>query len=325
VRKGSKRVYEFWDAYDNEEIMVLDEYNKAYMDYADLNGLADTDCDLRIPATGGSATRHVTFKMLFVFSNNSIVRLYPREDEHSLLKLRFHEINLEPFRLTLHQTEQLKTWTENQCFTELLQSGNLNKFFDYDEQNGLGTRKTQTERNQVLNGIRQSLQRTMGSTESETSIDILDTNLLDKEDLYSSPLTPIQKVNPYLSFSASASSFLSAGTTSGSKLLQQQPQPLQLKYPTISVDDNNNQQKILRRSHEDVQDQELHRTKSPKKKVKKHNQTEEETKGENEETAGNGLRLGEEEIQLSDEPPINQFPSSHRSQRFKTTSILFKK
>jgi hypothetical protein len=74
VRKGSKRVYEFWDAYDNEEIMVLDEYNKAYMDYADLNGLADTDCDLRIPATGGSATRHVTFKMLFVFSNNSIVR-----------------------------------------------------------------------------------------------------------------------------------------------------------------------------------------------------------------------------------------------------------
>jgi hypothetical protein len=77
---------------------------------------------------------------VIVLSNKPIAKLYPLSEEHNLLKLRFKEIDLEKYRLTAHQAQQLKAYSQKECWQELLNSGNLNALFDYHDINGLGAR-----------------------------------------------------------------------------------------------------------------------------------------------------------------------------------------
>ncbi|CAM6005932.1 unnamed protein product [Sphagnum balticum] len=138
VRKGGAETWTFWDAYRDEEIVVFDEYNEPYLKATALNNFGDCDLEMRIPATGGRSTRPARFRACIILSNHSIAELYPKQRNQNLLKLRFNEIQLEPYRLTPYQQEQLKQYNETQQFDEMLTSGNLNNLFEYDGVNGLG-------------------------------------------------------------------------------------------------------------------------------------------------------------------------------------------
>lgn len=92
IKKGGKKAFDYWDKYKSEEIIALDEYNGPYLDYATLNCLADTKCELRVYA----GVREVNFKIVIVCSNQSIATMYPHMNH--LLYARFREICLNGYQ-----------------------------------------------------------------------------------------------------------------------------------------------------------------------------------------------------------------------------------
>jgi hypothetical protein len=92
IKRGNEKTYLFWDNYNNEEMIALDDYDLPYLDYAGLKVLTNTKCELRI--NGGN--REVKFKLLVVCSRMSINEMYPGRGA-AILQNKFIEYCLDGY------------------------------------------------------------------------------------------------------------------------------------------------------------------------------------------------------------------------------------
>jgi len=95
LKKGEQRVFDFWNEYNGEEGILLDEYNQANLSYASLNAICDGDSLVRIH--GGS--RRLQVGIVIVTSNMPIKEIYPFKFELLLARFREYDLSLymDPF------------------------------------------------------------------------------------------------------------------------------------------------------------------------------------------------------------------------------------
>jgi len=94
-KKGEQRVFDFWNEYNGELGLLLDEYNTATLTYASLNSICDGDSLVRIH--GGS--RRLQVRLVIVCSNSPIEEIYPYKYELILARFRQYDLSLymDPF------------------------------------------------------------------------------------------------------------------------------------------------------------------------------------------------------------------------------------
>jgi len=85
---GDKKTFDFWDTYNDEKVVLLDEYNCSRMPWDTLNALCDGRCELRIHGS----VRISNIQTVFVCSNQRPEAIYPFM-YHTLLA-RFNVIDL---------------------------------------------------------------------------------------------------------------------------------------------------------------------------------------------------------------------------------------
>lgn len=120
IQKGDKATYVFWDDYQSQEMIVLDEYNERMFSFATLNAFGDTK--LKLKTFGGK--KNACFKILVVLSNRS--ELYPNAAESMFLEERFQQIDVDPYKWPKdYEKTHLITDDIDVICDEVIKSGNI--------------------------------------------------------------------------------------------------------------------------------------------------------------------------------------------------------